>query len=433
MNPNSLTRRKLLVGCSSAIAALAGSRLTNLALARSDQGEVLVVVFLRGGMDGLSLVAPYADPYYNDMRPTLRLPQPGTGPNAALDLDGQFGLNAAAAPLRDLFQQKHLAIVHAAGLTSDTRSHFDAMEFIERGTPGSRTTASGWITRHLTSAQIGGQLPAVAVASLMPTSLLGSSSAVAMPEPTRFGLDGYWAYVDQQRHALRHAYNGDTWLHTAGMATLDTVDIIDLANPQDYVPEFGAVYPQDSFGETLKTIAQLIKLDIGLHVATADAGGWDTHEQQGEGGGGYFGYQIDIIARGLMAFYTDLTQHAQRLTVVVLSEFGRRVRENGDYGTDHGHGNVMLVLGGQVNGGRVFASPWPGLAPAALDQSTDLAITTDYRRVLSEILVRRLGNPNLGQIFPRYTGYAPLGIVQGTDLPIKYGNDQRTYLPTLLR
>ena len=419
-----LTRRNFLAGCSAAIAALAGGRLTKMAFAnpyRQLTDEVLVVIFLRGGMDGLSLVAPYNDQNYNDLRPNIRLPAPGSGANAALDLDGQFGCHALAAPLRDLYQQQKLAVVHACGLTSDTRSHFDAMDYMERGTPGSRSMASGWLTRHLVSGGASGALPAIAASSLLPASFLSSTQAVAMTDPDDFGLDGHWRWTDGQRLAMRHLYNGDSWLHQAGEQALNALDIIEVANPGAYVPEFGAVYPTNSFGTALMTIAQMIKLDVGLTVAAADYGGWDTHEYQGDAGAGYFAGQIQTLANGMAALYTDLTNYTQRVTIAVMSEFGRRLRENGNRGTDHGHGNVMLLLGGHVNGGQVYAAPWPGLDPANLDNGTDLAITTDYRRILSEILVRRMGNPNLGEIFPGYLNYTPLGVVQGPDLPINFG------------
>ncbi len=419
-----LSRRNFLAGCSASIASLTGGRLTSLAFAGSKRrltDEILVVVFLRGGMDGLNLVAPYNDSNYNDLRPNIRLLAPGGGASASLYLDGQFGLHPSAQPLLGLFQQQNLALVHASGLTSDTRSHFDAMDFMERGTPGLRSLASGWLTRHLTSSGASTPLPAIAASSLLPASYLSSAQAVAMADPDDFSLDGHWRWKDGQRLALRHLYNGDSWLHLAGERTLNALDVVEVANPGTYTPQYGAVYPSNSFGTALMTIAQMIKLDVGLGTATADYGGWDTHEYQGDSGGGYFASQVQTLANGLLALYTDLTDYTQRLTVVVMSEFGRRLRENGNRGTDHGHGNVMIVLGGHVNGGQVYAAPWPGLDPMNLDNGTDLAITTDYRRILSEILVRRMGNPNLGDVFPGYINYTPLGVVQGPDLPVNFG------------
>jgi uncharacterized protein (DUF1501 family) len=214
--------------------------------------------------------------------------------------------------------------------------------------------------------------------------------------------------------------SGTSWLHQAGVQTLNAVDVVEWADPGDYQPANGATYPNTTFGRNLESVAQMIKMQLGLRVATIDKGGWDTHEYQGDDGGGYFAGQIGDLADGLNAFYTDLgdtngTDHTKRLTVVVMSEFGRSFEQNASRGCDHGHGNVMLVLGGLVNGGKVYGQ-WPTLLPDALYDRRDLDITTDYRRVLSEILIRRLGNPKLGDIFPGYTGYQPLGILQGSDL-----------------
>ncbi|MGL4649738.1 MAG: DUF1501 domain-containing protein, partial [Caldilineaceae bacterium] len=282
---------------------------------------------------------------------------------------------------------------------------------------------SGWLTRHLESAgNLPAQviMPAVAVGNQSPTSLLGSRESIGMTSPDDFGLATHWYYGDGQRRALREMYSGPTWLHSAGQQTLDAVDIVELANPGSYTPGNGAVYPGGGFGDSLQTVAQVIRMQLGLRVATADAGGWDTHEYQGNDGGGYFAGRLDEVARGLEAFFTDMSSvngkdETQRITVVVMSEFGRSFQENASHGTDHGHGNVMLVLGGKVNGGKVHGQ-WPGLGVDQLYDRRDLDITTDYRRVLSEILIRRLANPQLGQIFPGYSGYAPLDIVQGVDL-----------------
>jgi uncharacterized protein (DUF1501 family) len=434
-----LSRRTFLKGCSAAIAAMAGARLTGfgflnpaLAGASVPSNELLVTVFLRGGIDGLNLVAPYNEGAYYANRPTIAVPPPGAATNPAYDLDGQFGLHPAAGGMHELYQANKLAFVHAAGLTSDTRSHFDAMEFMERGTPGNKTTATGWMTRHLQSANHQAPMPALGVGSITPTVFLGSTDAVSMASVDDFGVAGDWQWTGQLRRALRTMYRGDTWLHQAGERTLNAIDVVEYANPGAYVPANGAVY-DGSFGDSLKLVAQIAKLDLGLHVASLDLGGWDTHEGQGEQGEGYFAARVEELSQGLMAFYTDMLDHASRLTVVVVSEFGRRLRENDNAGTDHGHGNVMVVLGGNVNGGHVYASPWPGLAPGALDDGQDLAITTDYRRVLSEILIRRLGNPRLGAVFPGYQGYAPLGVVNGVDLPPVYGDTNQIFVPMVMR
>ncbi len=445
------TRRGFMVGCSAAIAGwMGGVHFTAFGSpeAEPDQ-EILIVVFLRGGMDGINVVPPIAGPdrsAYESKRPNLNVPVSGTG--AALPLDTRFGLHPGAEPLLGLYQSKKLAIVHAAGLTSDTRSHFDAMEFIELGTPGSKSANSGWLTRHL---QTAGNLPpkvimpAVAVGSQQPTSLLGSRESIGMTSPGDFSLNANWKYGDNQRRALREMYTGNSWLHQAGVQTLDALDVVELADPGTYTPGNGATYPGSQFGRSLATVAQVIRMQLGLRVATVDLGGWDTHEYQGDDGGGYFFDRLRDVALGLEAFFTDLgnvngTDQTKRVTVVVQSEFGRSFQENASRGTDHGHGNVMFVLGGMVNGGQVHGQ-WPGLSVDQLYDQRDLDVTTDYRRVLSEILIRRLGNPHLGSIFPGYAGYAPLGIVQGADIPPDYGVvapppetlTNRVYLPGVRR
>jgi uncharacterized protein (DUF1501 family) len=418
-----ITRRGFLRGCSGVVAGMAGARLTGVAIASPEapvNDEILVVVSIRGGWDALNVFMPLSGDdrgYYEAARSHLKVPTSGTG--AALPLNAQIGMHPSLAPLLDLYQAQKLAVIHAAGLTSDTRSHFDAMEFIELGTPGIRSTTTGWITRHLTSAPDLPDvilMPAIAAGSNVPTSLAGSSEVAAISSPTSFSFSGYWKYAEDQRAALRRMYTGDTWLHEAGLRTLDAIDIVETAAPATYVPANGAVYPAGSFGDSLKTAAQMIKLGVGLRVATVDIGGWDTHQYQGDGSGGYLAEQLTELAQGLAAFYKDLDgagnlNYTKRLTTVVMSEFGRRLRENADHGTDHGHGSAMLVLGGNVNGGQVYGA-WPGLANEQLYDRADLAVTTDYRRVLSEIVVERMGNPNLGVVFPGYSGYQSLDIVR---------------------
>lgn len=435
-----VTRRGFMVGCSTAIAAMAGGRLSYVAFGSPEEEpnqNMLVVVFLRGGMDGLSVVMPIAGAdrgYYETSREDIAIP--ASGVNAALPLTDFFGLHPAGAPLVGLYQDKKLAVIHAAGLTSDTRSHFDAMKYMELGTPGSKSAANGWLTRHLqTSSNLPGEIimPALAVGNLQPTSLSGSTEAIGMTSPNSFSFGGNWRYGDAQRVALRKTYSGATWLHEAGQQTLDAIDVVEYGNPGNYTPENGAVYPNNSFGQNLRTVAQMIKLQLGMRVATVDLGGWDTHEYQGDRGTGYFSNQFGTLSSGLAALMTDLSNsngvdYTQRLTVVVMSEFGRTFKQNASRGTDHGHGNLMFVLGGQVNGGLVYGN-WPGLSTEQLYDRRDLAITTDYRSVLSEILIRRLQNPNLGYIFPGYTSYQPTGIVQGADLPPNYETPTGTPTP----
>jgi uncharacterized protein (DUF1501 family) len=422
-----VTRRQFMMGCSVAIAAMAGARLTHLAFADPEampaagyNDEILVAVFCAAA----------------GMRSTSSRRWPGRTAAITkkhgwrskcrwahwLHLNAQFGMNSALAPLFNLYQAGHLAVVHAVGLTEDTRSHFDAMQYIELGTPGVKTTANGWITRHLQSAPNLPPtifLPALSAGSGQAESLLGSSEAAAMSDPNSFSIGGHWRWGDPQRAALRAMYTGDNWLFGAGTQTLNTLDVIQAAGVGHYNPSNGAVYPGGSFGDNLQTIAQLIKANLGLRAASIDLGGWDTHEYEGDGGGGYLANnQLGPLGQGLAAFYADLSNAAcasdftHKLTGVVMSEFGRRLRENANHGTDHGHGNVMFVLGGNVNGGQVYGN-WPGLANNQLYQSTDLAVTTDYRRVLSEIVTKRLGNPNLSAVFPGYAGYTSMNILKG--------------------
>ena len=435
-----VTRRQFLMGCSTAIAAMAGARLTHLAFAEpSSNGyndEILLAVFLRGGWDALNVIPPLGGAdrgYYEENRPDLKVPA-----GSLLHLNAQFGMNQALAPLYNLYQAGHLAVVHAVGLMEDTRSHFDAMQYIELGTPGVTTTGTGWITRHLQSAPNLPPtifLPALSAGSSQAESLLGSNEAAAMYSPNDFSIGGNWRWGDSQRVALRALYTGDNWLYQAGTQTLNTLDVVEAANVNNYVPSNGAVYPGGSFGDNLKTVAQLVKANLGLRAATIDLGGWDTHQYEGDGGGGYLANnQLTPLGQGLAAFYTDLNNAAcaldytRKLTVVVMSEFGRRLKENANHGTDHGHGNVMFVLGGNVNGGQVYGQ-WPGLANNQLYQSTDLAVTTDYRRVLSEIVTSRLGNPNLSTVFPGYSGYAPMGIVRGAGVAAPPAGPFSLYLP----
>ena len=399
------TRRNFLQGCSSAIAALAGARLTNVSFAQQDTpSDSLVVVFLRGGWDALNVVPPIEGDdrgFYETARPDIKISE-------LLPLTDQFGMHPALGPLHDLYQQGKMAVIHAVGLNYDTRSHFDAMEYIELGTPGSKSTASGWITRHLQSQGVSSILPALSTSGA-PSSLLNFTPAVNLNDPADFSQ---WdnGLVASQQSALRQMYSGDTLLHRAGLRTLESLSIVSPLVEQEYQPSNGAAYNDDELSQQLKTVARMIKLDTGLRVATVDYGGWDTHEYETDGNGGYIAGLLGNLASGLSNFYLDLDSgYADDLSVVVISEFGRRLVQNEAYGTDHGHGSVMFTLGGGVNGGQVYGA-WPGLHNDQLYDHADLAITTDYRQVLSELLTRRLGNTEIGTVFPGYSATSDLGI-----------------------
>ncbi len=400
-----LPRRQFLQGCSYAIASMAGARLTNLSFAQENNNDTLVVVFLRGGWDALNVVPPIQGDdrgLYEKARPDIRITD-------LLQLSDQFGLHPSLAPLYDLYQAGKMGVIHAVGLDHDTRSHFDAQEFIELGTPGAKNTTSGWITRHLQDTGVSSILPVLSTAG-QPSSLLNFVPTVSLSTPSDFSQ---WdnGLVESQQAALRKMYSGTSLLHKAGARTLDALNIVSPLVEQEYQPSNGAYYNDDELGQQLKTIAQMMKLETGLRVAAVDFGGWDTHEYETDGNGGYIGDLLSQLASGLANFYQDLDSgYTDRLSVVVISEFGRRLVQNESYGTDHGHGSVMLTLGGNVNGGQVFGA-WPGLHNDQLYDHADLAVTTDYRQVLGELLSKRLGNSNIESVFPGFgANYNPLGI-----------------------
>jgi uncharacterized protein (DUF1501 family) len=403
--PKQLNRRQFLQGCSYAIASMAGARLTNLAFSQENNHDTLVVVFLRGGWDALNVVPPLQGDdrgFYEKARPDLKITD-------LLQLNDQFGLHPSLAPLHDLYQAGKMGVIHAVGLDHDTRSHFDAQEFIELGTPGAKNTASGWITRHLQKSGVSSILPVLSTSG-QPSSLLNFVPTVSLSTPSDFSQ---WdnGLVESQQAALRRMYSGTSLLHKAGARTLDALSIVSPLVEQEYQPENGASYNDDELGQQLKTIAQMMKLETGLRVAAVDFGGWDTHEYETDGNGGYIGDLLNQLASGLANFYLDLDSgYTDHLSVVVISEFGRRLVQNESYGTDHGHGSVMLALGGNVNGGQVFGA-WPGLHNDQLYDHADLAITTDYRQVLGELLSKRLGNAEIESVFPGFgANYNPLGI-----------------------
>ncbi|MCI0555823.1 MAG: DUF1501 domain-containing protein [Anaerolineae bacterium] len=407
MPPKTFTRRNFLQGCSSAIAALAGARLTNLSFAQNNSSDTLVVIFLRGGWDALNVIPPIDGDdrgFYETARPDIKI-------SSLIPLNDQFGMHPALEPLQGLYQAGKMAVIHAVGLNHDTRSHFDAMEYIELGTPGSKSTTSGWITRHLQGIGVSSILPSLSTSGA-PSSLLNFTPTVNLNDPSEFSQWDNGLVVSQQ-NALRQMYTGDTLLHRAGLRTLESLSIVSPLVEQEYQPSNGAFYNDDELSQQLKTVARMIKLDAGLRVATVDYGGWDTHEYETDGNGGYIAELLGNLAAGLSNFYLDLDSgYTDRLSVVVISEFGRRLVQNEAYGTDHGHGSVMFTLGGGVNGGQVYGA-WPGLHNDQLYDHADLAITTDYRQVLSELLTRRLGNAEIGTVFPGYTPSGDMGIFRG--------------------
>ncbi|MBL8097471.1 MAG: DUF1501 domain-containing protein [Anaerolineales bacterium] len=378
-------------------------------------GDVLVVVFLRGAADVLNLVVPHGEAAYYAARPTLAIARPddnaaGIG-NRALDLDGFFGLHPTMGALLPAWHAQQFAVIQACGAPDESRSHFQAMALMERGVEDERGPASGWIGRHLTTLQNGNTSPlrAVGFGPVTPRSLLGSVPAAALQSITDFHFQGDSVALQAFQRMVAQSYARDPGLGPIGTATAAVAADVQRLDPERYVPEGGAQYPTTDFGRALLQTAMLIKADLGLEVSAIDLGGWDTHFAQGASGGWMANLARDL-ADGLAAFHADLAAKHNRLTVVVMSEFGRRVAENASLGTDHGHGSAMLLLGGNVVGGRVHG-PWPGLAPEQRVGPGDLAVTTDYRDVLGEVCRLRLGNAALDAIFPGYQA-APVGIVR---------------------
>jgi uncharacterized protein (DUF1501 family) len=366
----------------------------------------MVVIFQRGAADGLNIVIPHAEPSYYSMRPTIAIPRQNV-----IDLDGFFGLHPSLSSFQQLWKDGHLAIVHAAGSPDTTRSHFDAQDYMESGTPGLKSTEDGWLNRALHVANADKQpavkqkespFRAVAMGGRLPRILAGPEPAVAMDNLNNFGVGGRnpGAVPIANTFEAMYAQSVDSVLHGTGSETFDAVKMLKSADPERYTPAAGANYPRGQLGQALKQSAQLIKADLGVEVAFADIGGWDTHVNQGAAQG-QLAQRLNELSQSVAAFYTDLGPLADSTVLVTMSEFGRTARENGNRGTDHGHANVMFVLGGPVKGGRVYGK-WPGLGPDRLYEGRDLALTTDFRSVLGEVVYRHLGNKNLDAVFPNF-------------------------------
>jgi len=363
--------------------------------------KILVAIFQRGAVDGLNMVVPYGEQRYYDLRPSIAIPKPDGTPGAAVDLDGFFGLHPSLTPLKSIFDAQHLAIVDAVGSPDPTRSHFDAQDYMESGTPGYKATSDGWLNRALLKAS-GPVSPvrAVSLGSNLSRTLRGHNDAVAMNS-----LNDFQVRDPKSAATFESMYESslDTVLHGTGKETFSAVKIMQSVQKQAYTPANGAKYPNGRFGQSLLQVARLIKADVGLEVAFADIGGWDTHvnEVGQQPALGQLANNLNDFGGSLAAFYQDLGDRMQDVVVVTMSEFGRTAKENGNRGTDHGHANAMFVMGGDVRGGKVYGD-WPGLADEQLYENRDLALTTDFRDVLGELVAKHLGNTNLKGVFPGY-------------------------------
>ncbi|MBV9609043.1 MAG: DUF1501 domain-containing protein [Acidobacteria bacterium] len=366
----------------------------------------LVVLFQRGAADGLNIVVPHGEAAYYSMRPSIAIPRPNNGRESAIDLDGFFGLHPSLASFKPLWDQKQLAIVHAAGSPDTTRSHFDAQDYMESGTPGVKSTEDGWLNRALHNLPEAHATPfrAVALGGTLPRMLAGHEPAVAINNLNDFAVGGRGPAAAPLSNTFEAMYSQsvDTVLHGTGQETFEAVKMLKSADPARYTPAPGANYPRGRFGDSLRQVAQLVKANLGVEVAFADIGGWDHHVNEGSTQG-QLANVLREFSQSIAAFWTDLGDLAQETVLVTMSEFGRTARENGNRGTDHGHANVMFILGGLVKGGKVYGR-WPGLDQSQLYEGRDLALTTDFRTVLGEAVYRHLGNKQLEAVFPGFEG-----------------------------
>lgn len=387
-------------------------------LARTVEGmsaarqKVLITIFQRGAVDGLNMIVPFGERDYYAARPSLAIARPGAGADTAIDLDGFFGLHPRMSALKPFWDSDNLAIVHACGSHDGTRSHFDAQDYMESATPGVKSTPDGWLNRYLHAKEHQKATPfrAVALASQLPRALQGTAPALAIGQIAQFGIRaGQSTDMVQSSFEAEYAAAAGSVLHTTGREAFDAVKMLKKADPAQYSPANGAEYPRSPFGEALKQIAQLVKADVGLEVAFAESGNWDHHANEGAAVG-ILANRLDDLSRGIAALARDLGDRMQDVVVMTMSEFGRAVTENGSRGTDHGHGNAMMILGGGVRGGKVYGT-WPGLAREQRHDGRDLAITTDFRAVFNEVVRGHLGLADTSRVFPGFTGRERLGLL----------------------
>ena len=374
--------------------------------------KVLITIFQRGAVDGLSMIVPFGDADYYGARTSIAIARPGAD-DGAVDLDGFFGLHPRLAALKPLWDSRQLAIVHASGSPDGTRSHFDAQDYMESGTPGVKSTQDGWLNRILHAQEHANATPfrAVALATQLPRSLQGAEPALALNQIGQFGIRaGQATDMVQASFESEYAAAADRVLNRTGGEAFDAVRMLKAADPSKYQPENGADYPRSGFGDALRQIAQLVKADVGLEIAFAEAGGWDTHVNQGASVG-QLAQRLNDFGGGIAALARDLGDRMDDVVILTMSEFGRAVAENGNRGTDHGHGNAMFIVGGHnVRGGKVYGR-WPGLAPEQRYEGRDLAVTTDFRSVFNEVVRGHLGLADTRAVFPGFNDPRALGFI----------------------
>jgi uncharacterized protein (DUF1501 family) len=392
------------VSLASAPAFLQRTALGQTGGGRGADSPVLIAIFQRGAADGISMVVPFGDKHYYGFRPQIGIPEPSQGKDeVTIDLDGFYGLHPALAPFKALYDSGNLAIVHAVGSPDSTRSHFDAQDYMESGTPGNKGTTDGWLNRFLQVKREPKTSPfrAVAFSPNLPRSLAGPSPAVAMTNINDFGVKG--GVGSQAAQGFEALYNEgfSDILHGTGKETFEAVKMLKSANPQQYKAENGANYPRTPFGQSLLQISQMIKANIGLEVAFTDVGGWDTHVNQGSARG-QLANRLQDLSGSIAALYRDLGDRMRNVVIITMTEFGRTMKQNGSGGTDHGHASCLFALGGSIKGGRVYGK-WPGLATEQLYEGRDLALTTDFRDIFAEVAVRHMGAAAPGTIFPGFS------------------------------
>jgi uncharacterized protein (DUF1501 family) len=395
-----ISRRYFLKSAGVALTSFAAmpSFLLRTALAQKHSGRgkdhpIIIAIFQRGAADGISMVVPFGDKHYYELRPQIAIPEPARNSDErTIDLDGFFGLHPALTSLKPIYDEHRLAIVHAVGSPDNTRSHFDAQDYMESGTPGNKGTTDGWLNRYLqgnpeTDAS---SFRAVAISANLPRSLMGAAPAGAMQSVANFGIRGGGA-APAIEELFANTYK----------ETFDAVKMLRGATSQEYVPADGVQYPNSPFGQALRQIAQLVKSEIGLEVAFTDIGGWDTHANQGNARG-QLANRLKDFGDGIAALYRDLGDRMRNIVILTMTEFGRAMRQNGSGGTDHGHASCLFVAGGGVRGGKVYGR-WPGLAPEQLYEGRDLALTTDFRNVFAEILIKHTAAKEISKVFPNFT------------------------------
>jgi uncharacterized protein (DUF1501 family) len=396
------TRRVFIRSGTAALVALGAAPefLVRAAAAERARRRLLVVIFQRGAADGLNMVVPYGEADYYRLRPSIAVARPGA-PEGALDLDGFFGLHPRLAPLLPLWTNRSLAIVQACGSHDVTRSHFDAQDYMETGTPGVKSTRDGWLNRYLQTSGEESPLRGLALTRQMPRVLQGRASALAFPDSRAFALAG----DAQARSAFERGYDAasDAKLQSGARDAFAAIRTIQSAISAGYTPAGGALYPSSPLGRALQDVARLVKADIGIEIVFAESTGWDHHVNEG-GAAGQLAQRLDDLGRSIAALTADLGDRMADTVIATMSEFGRTAAENGTRGTDHGHGNVMMLAGGGVRGGLVHGR-WPGLRDEARFESRDLAVTTDFRDVLTEVVHHHLGidSASVASIFPGHT------------------------------